>query len=415
MSDFSRVQPDRGAFAWYMTSQFIWFFVMGIQFVAFQAIAALELELSAGKIGLAQSTILLPSLIFMLAAGVAAERHDSRLLLIRLQLAAALPPCALAILVLTKHIDLSGLIIYGLLMGTISAFTMPTRDMLVSYIVTPSEIQRAVTMATGLQFMGNLVGMAIVGVFDHINIGWLVMLQSALLILAASATHRLPYQLAPAQQGDDLLAKRRMQIIDGMRYALADNKIMPTLVMMFAMSIFYMGTFFVFFPLIVRDYYQGGTADIAAANALFWAGMIFASAVLVKIGLVRRLGRLLVAAAISGLIVLLLFSIPGPFWWLLTLTFIWGCGGGVFMASSRTIIQSRAPDAYRGRLLSIYQLSFMGGAPVGALGFGFLADITPSLHITPLAPMICMLIVVSFVCFLSDILSIRLDAHGKIL
>jgi hypothetical protein len=56
----------------------------------------------------------------------------------------------------------------------------------------------------------------------------------------------------------------------------------------------------------------------------------------------------------------------------------------------------------------------MGGAPLGALLFGFLAEHAQNLHHTPFAPLIGMTIVLSFTCFFSDILKIELDTQGKI-
>jgi MFS family permease len=43
------------------------------------------------------------------------------------------------------------------------------------------------------------------------------------------------------------------------------------------------------------------------------------------------------------------------------------------MASSNTLIQSMVPDRLRGRVMSVYAMTFMGMAPLGALLAGSLA------------------------------------------
>jgi MFS family permease len=43
------------------------------------------------------------------------------------------------------------------------------------------------------------------------------------------------------------------------------------------------------------------------------------------------------------------------------------------MASSNTLIQSMVPDRLRGRVMSVYAMTFMGMAPMGALLAGSLA------------------------------------------
>ncbi len=415
MSEIPDIRPSqRMVLTWYMMGQSLWFIGLGIQFVVFQAIGALTLNLSGTQLGFAQSALLLPTLLFMLPAGVAAERNDGRLLLIRLQLAAILPPLALGFMVLTGQLDFIGLIIYAVMMGIISSFVMPTRDALISYIVSPHEIQRAVTVATGLQFVGQIIGMTFVGLLA-LDIGWMPMFQALALVLAAFVTHRLPYRLMPSasRQTYDSSARRAAQIMDGLRLAFSHREIAPVIILTFFISLFYMGTFFVFFPLIVRDYYHGNTGDIATLNILFFAGMVSASIVLLRAGRIEHLGRLLVFAAITGLIVLISLSIPGPLWWPAALCGLWGCGGGVFMSVSRTIVQSRAPESHRGRLLSIYQLSFLGGAPLGTLMFGAFADIIDNLHATPLVPMIGMFITLICVVFSTGLWNIKLDQNEQ--
>ncbi len=419
MSEMPDIQPSqRAVLSWYMMGQSLWFVAMGIQFIAFQAIGALVLNLSGTQLGIAQSALLLPTLLFMLPAGVAAERNDGRLLLIRLQLAAVLPPFVLSIMVLTQQLDFTGLIIYAMVMGVIFSFVMPTRDALISRIVAPHEIQRAVTIAIGLQFVGQVIGMAFVGL-SAFQIGWMPMCQALALVLAAFVTHRLPYQLMPSasQQTYDSSTHRTAQIMDGLRLAFRHREIAPVIILTFFISMFYMGTFFVFFPLIVRDYYQGDASDLgdlAIINILFFAGMVFSAFALLRAKRVQHLGRLLVFAAITGLTVLILLSIPGVFWWVAGLCFIWGCGGGVFMSASRTIVQSRAPESHRGRLLSIYQLAFLGGAPIGALMFGALIDIINNLHAAPLVPMIGMFVVLSGTIFFTRLWSIKLDEAPQV-
>jgi hypothetical protein len=40
------------------------------------------------------------------------------------------------------------------------------------------------------------------------------------------------------------------------------------------------------------------------------------------------------------------------------------------MSASRTIVQSNADPAYLGRVLAVYSMGFMGGAPLGAYVIG---------------------------------------------
>ena len=73
------------------------------------------------------------------------------------------------------------------------------------------------------------------------------------------------------------------------------------LLLNFGVGVFYVGPFMAVLPLVVRDYYLGGSAELAYVNLAFWAATIvaaFAFAALARrltlrgrlVG-VRRLGR----------------------------------------------------------------------------------------------------------------------------
>ena len=74
-------------------------------------------------------------------------------------------------------------------------------------------------------------------------------------------------------------------------------------------------------------------------------------------------------------------------------TVAWGLGGSVFLNCTRTLFQEAAPAAQRSRVLSVYQLGFMGGAPVGTTLVGF-ASVPLGLHGTLLLAAGVMLAVV---------------------
>jgi hypothetical protein len=56
-------------------------------------------------------------------------------------------------------------------------------------------------------------------------------------------------------------------------------------------------------------------------------------------------------------------------------TSCWGLCGAVFINSTRTLYQGAAPMQQRAGVLSVYQLGFLGGVPLGALAAGFVASL----------------------------------------
>ncbi len=406
MSEIARTETP--ALPWYMAGQAFWFLAHGIQLVAFQAIGALVLKLDATMLGVAQASLLIPALFLMLPAGVTAERNDGRIILLRLQIVAFFPPIALGYMVLADQLSLFGLIIYGVAMGTISSFVMPARDALLSHIVGVDQIQRAVNIALGLQFTAMLTGMTLAALSEFIDIGWIPIMQSFIFIGASYAAFRLPRDLAQRPELSGALPRRLPEMIDGIKVAFGHKDISPVLILQFGISIFYIGTFLVLLPILVRDHYQGDAADIAILNMMFWAGTIVSTIMLLRIGQIASVGRLLAMGISSGLVVIFLLSIEKPYWMLAALCVFWGIAAGCSMSSGRTIIQNRAPDSHRARILSVYQLSFMGGAPFGALLTGILVDLFGS-HQAPLFSVGGMGIILALVVCFSGLWNIRLS------
>jgi MFS family permease len=65
----------------------------------------------------------------------------------------------------------------------------------------------------------------------------------------------------------------------------------------------------------------------------------------------------------------LLFQPPLPL--LVVATFLWGMNMGITTTTARGIIQECAEDAYRGRILAVYNVGALGAQPLGALALGF--------------------------------------------
>ena len=70
---------------------------------------------------------------------------------------------------------------------------------------------------------------------------------------------------------------------------------------------------------------------------------------------------------------LLVFSFSRMLWLSAVLLVPAGFCMMIQMASSNTLIQSMVPDRLRGRVMSVYAMTFMGMAPLGALLAGSLA------------------------------------------
>lgn len=387
----------------YLGGQASWYISLGIQFVLFPFLVAQELHESAARVGIAQMSLMAPAILFMLLGGTTADHGDVRRILIRSHWLAALPPALLVGVMMSGHLSYGVLIIYALAMGTLGAFAMPARDSALTRIA-ETNIQQAVTLAMSTQMIAQLAGMLIVAFAAIVGAPLLLLFQMAMLVLGGLMTARLE-PLPPTQTSNG--QGRLAQIIDGIKAARAQPITISVIALNFAVGLFYVGSFMVVLPLMVRDTYQSTDAQFtmrfAMINIGFWGGTIVATMVLLKVGHIVRRGRVMMGALTSGLIILAALSLTFPFWVLCVLCFIWGMGAGTTMTMGRTIVQMAAPATHRARVLALYQLGFSGGAPIGSLLMGFTVG-GLGVHAATLVPA-CIMVLILTVMFFSPIWS----------
>lgn len=382
----------------YLGVQCSWFMAFGLQLVLFPYLITgrNHLHLDGLALGLANMALSAPSVLFLLIGGVVAERADGRRLLILLHLLAAAPLLFLSAAVSRGELSYGAMIIYALSIGTIGAFMMPARDAIVNEVVerrmrvgSGVTLQLGVTLATMAQFLAQIAGLILAGYADKPTRmpAWLggftigpisaeTLLLSQGLILATGAGFALfmarGKQVRTGRKG---LSAAFGDILDGVRAVRADDKLSAMTLLMFGVGVFVIGSFLVVLPIINRDIYHFGSAGIRDMFVTFWMGAFASSVVLAVFKRIKRQGRLLLTAQLiaSACMIPMLWTVPH--WMFLVIVFIWGIAAGISIAMSRSIVQDAAPKQKLARVLSIYQMGFMAGAPFGAAIMGALVDI----------------------------------------
>ncbi|MEG9861709.1 MAG: MFS transporter [Parvularculales bacterium] len=407
-----RHKPFPSLMTLYMTGQSSWYMSLGLQFVLFPWLAAFVLEVPAHLVGIAQMSLMAPSLVFMLFGGAVADQNDARRLLVWLHTAAIMPPLGLALVMSADSLSYSAIIAYALAMGTLGAFAMPARDALLTRIA-GGAIQKAVTLAMMMQFSSQLVGMLIAGLADQAGAVPFLLGQAVVMALGAVATLRMP-SFPPHAETTPLRA-RFQEIKDGLTEVTSSPLLLPVVMLMAAIGVCYIGPFLVVLPLMVRDIYEGDSGSLAIINICFWGGVIFITAALLRIGGVHHIGRVLSVSVSSGAVVLALMAIPSSFTILCILCIFWGMGAGITMSLTRTIVQQASPASHRARILSVYQLGFAGGGPIGALTMGYLVDAL-GITIVTLVPALTMGLMLTYIIARTRLISITatdLDAPSN--
>ena len=328
------------------------------------------LELPANEVGPIQALIGIPGIFLMLIGGASADREDPRRLLMLCYFFAPVFPLFLVVMELSGYFAVWSVVVWGLGIGTVQALSMPAQQAILNRAA-GAQVQKGVTAATAIGFVVQVVGLGLAGQIDLVGVE-VVLLMQGIAFAIAGWTLTL---LEPVPATRPLVAGSAMQRIgEGLRATLGNEVISRVLVINFASSIFNAGSFMTVFPFIVKRIYEGDALILAALMALFFSGAALSNAMLLRFMPLARPGRVYLVAQYSRIIVLFLMFLGGPWWMLMLATLLWGLNMGVTTNLARMIVQESSDAAYRGRILSVFSISMMGSAPVGAVVLGILIE-----------------------------------------
>jgi MFS family permease len=389
-----------------------WFFGFGLQTTLFPGVITFTLGESPERLGIAQAALTAPMMLLLPAAGVLAERKDRRGILFYFYIFAGVNALLLAGLIMTNHLSYWLMVGFALMIGIAGGFVMPARDSAINPVVRISgrtrhggiDLQRAVVMASAIQFGAQIAGMA-VGYFARwTGPGLLFAAQGAGLLAGGLTAAFLPRLISKRHKST---AHPVEDLVDGLRAVLHSPVLMPMTLIMVAIGVLIVGgAFFILIPILIRDVYGGGYAEQASLSVVFWVGAFVANVALVRFGQIERPGRALILAQGVTVLAVGAFAIPMPFWAVYGLVFAWGLGAGVAISLSRAVVQEQAPSDKLARVMSVYQLGLFGGMPAGAVLMGFIVGAIGPRQ-AALIPMLGLGVVLVLISLTTPILALR--------
>jgi len=312
----------------------------------------------------------LPSLIVMPVAGVLADRMNRHKIIITTQILAMIQAAVLAYLTLTNQVAVPHLILLGVVAGIINSFDMPARSAFVISLVDKEELAGAVAMNSSLLNVTRLIGPAIAGFIVAAwgaGICFLANAISYVAVIGALLLIRGDFRPKPKENRGVV-----HELKEGLAYTWNSDSLRPILLLV---SIFGLGAsaYMLLLPVFVKQI--GGNANtlgyLMSASA---AGSLAGTLTLAARKTVHGLGRWVMVSSFIFAFLLVGFSFITSFWpAMIVITFI-GATMMLMMAACSTILQSTVDEDKRGRVMSLFAMSFMGTAPLGGMISGAVAD-----------------------------------------
>ena len=336
-----------------------------------QAWLVLQLTDSPFKLGLISTLQFSPILMFSLVAGAVADRLPKRGLLVTTQTTLACQALLLGVLVSTGRVQYGHVAVLGLVLGFANVVDQPARQSFVMDMVGKGDVANAVALNSAAFNAARIVGPAVAGVLiGRVGVGPVFFINSVGFVGVILTLLRLEARGLPARERRATILE---EIVEGLRYARRTPRLLLALGLVLSVSLFVFN-FTVYVPLLARTVLGLGAEGFGFLMASLGVGAVAGALTVGGFGSREpELGRMFLSAAVA-FAALLGLGLSRHAWTAAPLLFVTGYFGIMLMATCNTSMQLRAPDALRGRVMSLYTWVTGGVFPIGAFLVGSISQ-----------------------------------------
>ncbi len=321
-----------------------------------------------GMVGLVR---VLPIIGCSLVAGVFADAHDRRRLMLVTQAGMAVSAALLAWLSFCGSHALWAVYALAAAGSAFAAFDNPARNALIPALVPREVLPGAISLNSIMFQTAAIAGPALAGLVIAVwGVGWAYAFNavSFLCVIAALVAMR---DVPGRPEGTAAKVELR-SALDGLRFVFGAPLIRSTMLLDFFATFFASAT--ALLPIFAQDVLHVGAHGYGWLAAAPSVGAVVASLVMVRaIHRIERRGAVLLwAVAVYGLT-----TVAFGFSRVFALTFLClalsGAADTVSMVIRQVVRQLTTPDHIRGRMTSVNMVFFMGGPQLGELEAGLVA------------------------------------------
>ena len=324
---------------------------------------------SGTAVGITTALQFLPMLLLGPYAGVLADRHRKRVILLWTQSAMGLCGLVVGLLVVTGAAQLWQVYAAALCLGLASAIDGPARQSFVSELVGQDHIANAVSLNSASFNTARLTGPAIAGVLiAWVGTGPVFLLNAASFAAVLVSLARIrASELVPAAPA----VRSKHQVAEGLGYVRRRPALGLILVLVGSLGAFGMN-FPITNALMATAEFGMGPGEFGLLGSIMAVGTL-AGALLAARRSRPRL-RFLLGGALGLGFFTLIGSVSPSFWLYAAILVPVGLASITFLNSCNTSIQLSVEPQFRGRVLALYLATLQGGTALGAPFMGWLGS-----------------------------------------
>jgi MFS family permease len=361
-----------------------------------QQVLVYRLTGSAAALGMVNFISLIPLIPLSLWSGSIADRYPKRNIILIAQISMMIQALVLAVLCWTDVVQIWHVYVLSFMLGVATAIDVPARQAFtVDLVEGKSDLGNAIGLNSAMFNTARALGPALAGMVvaatGEGNAFFLNALTFLAVIVSLLIMRNLPNSHHPIDKGTNTLS----HMADGLKFVISQRVIL-VLVSMIAVSAFLSMPYNTLMPVFanrilaqsaqpVINFFcdsQVGFIQCQAPEALplgflfavVGIGAVISAVVVASIPDSTRRGKLLTLGNLAFPLLLLIFAMSRSFVLSLIIMLLVGVSFVLQNALANTLLQIAAPDNLRGRIMSLYSMTFQGMMRLGGLQAGFVAD-----------------------------------------
>jgi MFS family permease len=327
----------------------------------------LQLTNSAFWLGLDGFMATAPGLVFTLIGGVFADLIDRRRLLIYTQVIAGVMALVLATLVVTNVVNRWMVLGFSFITGCCMALASPSYLAMTYDLVGREDLANAIAMNSTQFQLSRVVGPALAGIgfklFGLAGCFYANGLSFIAVVVSLVKVRPLQAREPAAHAVNDRRALLR-DLFEGFRYVRNRPRVF-SLLLLSAVNSLFGAPYFTMVPVYARDIFHLGETGLALMMGTAGVGAFFGALLVAYLGDFKRKGSFVLGGAMVFGLCVTNFALSSRLY--LSLVFLFGLGFALVcsVAITNTLLQKLVTDQMRGRVMSMFILSFMGTMPIG--------------------------------------------------
>jgi MFS family permease len=311
-----------------------------------------------------------PGLVFTLIGGVFADLIDRRKLLIYSQIIAGLTALTLGTLVVTQVVQVWMILALSFVTGCCMSIAGPSYLALVFDLVGREDLGNAIALNSTQFQLARALGPVAAGIgFKVFGVAGCFFANGISFAAVVAGLAMVRYDDTLNSRTNKLDGEKHRfvrNLADGFRYV-AQRRRVFLLLLISAVTSLFGAPYISMAPVFARDVLHLGETGLALLMGMAGAGALFGALFLAYLGEFRHKGWFVLGGDLGFALCLIGFSLATNV--LVSIIFLFALGFAIVcsVAVTNTLLQKLVTDDMRGRVMSMFMLSFIGAMPIGNL------------------------------------------------